>query len=141
MSEFVWPVRVYYEDTDAGGVVYHANYLKFMERARSEWLREIGFDQMHLAQQHNLVFVVRQVAIDYFKPALFNDQLYVTAHVSKFGKASLTMIQQVLRDPDLLCMATVKIVAINTLNMRPQPFPPEVLTALQFLGSENSNDD
>lgn len=131
MNEFVWPIRVYYEDTDAGGFVYHADYLKFMERARTEWLRDLGFEQTQLKQQYNLVFVVRQLSIDYLKPALFNDLLHITTGVTKMGKASMTLTQQVLREADILCSAVVKIAAINLVNQRPKPIPPDILEALR----------
>ena len=130
MSEFVWPIRVYYEDTDAGGFVYHTNYLKFMERARTEWLRDLGFEQTQLKQQYNLVFVVRQLSIDYLKPALFNDLLHVTSKLT-IGKASMIFTQQVLREADILCRAVVKIAAINLVKQRPQPIPPEILKVLR----------
>ncbi|MEJ1469461.1 MAG: YbgC/FadM family acyl-CoA thioesterase, partial [Candidatus Sedimenticola sp. (ex Thyasira tokunagai)] len=77
MMEFIWPVRVYYEDTDSGGVVYYANYLKFMERARTEWLRQLGFEQDELLEKEGILFAVRRVAVDYLRPARFNDELLV----------------------------------------------------------------
>ena len=95
-AQFVWPVRVYWEDTDAGGVVYYANYLKFMERARSEWLRSLGVEQTVLAEQDGLVFVVRQVAVDYLKPARFDDALAVVCALAELNKASLTMSQRII---------------------------------------------
>jgi len=135
MNDFVWLARVYYEDTDAGGVVYHTNYLKFMERARTEWLRDKGIEQPQLKQQYNLVFVVRQVTIDYLKPAIFDDLLNVTVNVKKWGKASITIAQQVLRDTDILCTAVVKIAAINIVKHRPQPVPIEILQRLRKLNN------
>jgi len=131
MNEFIWSIRVYYEDTDAGGIVYHANYLKFMERARTEWLRDRGFEQTQLKQQHNLIIVVRKISIDYFKPALFNDILYIKTHITQLGKASMTMTQEVLRDAEILCTAVVKLAAINAINQRPQALPPDIIKALQ----------
>jgi acyl-CoA thioester hydrolase len=130
MKEFLWQLRVYHEDTDTGGIVYHANYLKFMERARTEWLRDLGFEQTQLKQQHNLIMVVRKMSIDYLKPALFNDLLHITARVTKMGKVSLTMTQQVLRDAEILCAADVKLAAINATNMRPKPLPSDIIKAL-----------
>lgn len=130
MNEFIWQVRVYYEDTDAGGFVYHTNYLKFMERARTEWLRELGFEQTQLREQYNLVFVVRQISVDYLKPALFNELLQIRSHISKMGKASMTFTQQILRDTEILCQAVIKIAAINTIKQCPQPIPANIFQAL-----------
>src|SRR5512138_1443660 len=97
MSEFTHPVRIYWEDTDAGGVVYYANYLKFMERARSEWLRTQGFEQDVLRDEAGVVFVVRRVEIDYLAPARFNDALDVTVNLHEVGRASLVVRQELLR--------------------------------------------
>jgi acyl-CoA thioester hydrolase len=130
MKEFALPIRIYYEDTDAGGIVYHANYLKFMERARMEWLRELGFELTDLMQQHNLVIVVRRIAIDYLKPALFNEALKVTVQLNKLGKASMTLQQRVIRQEDILCTAQVKLAVINVVNMRPQSFPTVLFKTL-----------
>jgi len=135
VNEFVWPLRVYYEDTDAAGVVYHANYLKFMERARTEWLRELGFEQTQLKQQYHLIFLVRHLSIDYLKPALFNDLLHINTHITQLGKVRMTMAQQVLRESDILCTARVKIAAVNANNQRPQAIPPDILNVLK---NENS---
>ena len=90
MSTFVWPARVYYEDTDAGGVVYYANYLKFLERARTEWLRALGFDQRDLMRDAGILFAVRHVEIDYLLPARFDDELRIEAAVERASKVSLT---------------------------------------------------
>jgi|SRR5690554_621916 len=110
---FTWPVRVYYEDTDAGGIVYYANYLKFLERARTEWLRSLGIEQdTWLA--HRLGFVVRQVQMDLLAPARFNDELTVTVVVEKLGRASVVFSQQVLRDGEtILCQAQIKAACVN----------------------------
>jgi len=130
MKEFIWSIRVYYEDTDAAGIVYYANYLKFMERARTEWLRYLGFEQTQLKQQHNLIFVVRKISIDYLKPALFNDLLHIKTRLTRLGKISLTMTQEVLRDAEILCVAEVKLATINAINRRPQALPPDITTTL-----------
>jgi acyl-CoA thioester hydrolase len=135
MKEFALPIRIYYEDTDAGGIVYHANYLKFMERARMEWLRKLGFELTDLMQQYNLVIVVRRIAIDYLRPALFNEALDITVQLHKLGKASMTLQQQVVRQGDILCMAQVKLAAINVINMRPQPYPTTLFSALQEINN------
>ncbi len=130
MNNFIWPIRVYYEDTDMGGRVYYANYLKFMERARTELLRDKGIEQTQLKQQHNLIFVIRQVTIDYLKPAFFNDLLNVTVNMTKLGKASMTMVQQVLRESDILCQGTVKIAAIDVVSQRPKAIPLDIVKML-----------
>jgi acyl-CoA thioester hydrolase len=133
MSKFIWPVRVYYEDTDAVGTVYHANYLGFMERARSEWLRELGFAPVKLKQAHNLVFVIKNVHIDYLKPAWFDDQLQISVQITELKRASVIVAQKVLRDNEVLSQATVRIAMINLTNLRPAPFPAALFQALQPL--------
>ncbi len=132
VNEFVWPIRVYYEDTDAAGIVYYANYLKFMERARTEWLRELGFEQTQLKQQYHLIFLVRHMSIDYLKPALFNDLLHIKTNLTQLGKVRMVMAQQVQRDAEILCTAVIKIAAINVINRRPQAIPPNVLNVLRM---------
>jgi acyl-CoA thioester hydrolase len=114
-NEFYWPVRVYYEDTDAGGVVYYANYLRFLERARTEFLRSHGFEQDQLKQQKGIIFAVRSVSIEYLKPALFNDMLSVTAQVSRLARASITFQQTIMRQTDqtLLSSASVKVACVD----------------------------
>ena len=123
-------IRVYYEDSDAGGIVYYANYLKFMERARTEWLREKGFEQTVLKQQHNMIITVRKISIDYLKPAFFNDLLTVSVSLTKIGKASIIMAQQVQREAEVLCTADVKLASINATTMRPKAFPSNILNLL-----------
>ncbi|MDM8560726.1 tol-pal system-associated acyl-CoA thioesterase [Candidatus Parabeggiatoa sp. HSG14] len=127
MNEFIWPIRVYYEDTDAGGIVHHASYVKFMERARTEWLRNSGVEMTQLKQQHALVLVVRKISLDYLKPAFLDDLLQVTASITKPGKVSMTIAQKVLRDEEVLCTGVVKIGGINVVSQRPQAFSPEIL--------------
>ena len=95
---FSWPVRVYYEDTDAGGVVYYANYLSFMERARTEWLRASGFEQPQMAAEYGVLFVVRAASIEYLRPSRFNDSLQVTVEVVNVGGSRIRFLQRVLRD-------------------------------------------
>ena len=123
MKAFQLPLRVYYEDTDAAGVVYYAHYLNFMERTRTEWLRQLGIEQTELKQQAGLVFVVRQILVDYLKPASFNDMLSVTTELKQLGKAKMRLAQTVLRQTDLLCTATVKIGAVDINTLKPRPFP------------------
>lgn len=126
MNEFIWPVRVYYEDTDTGGVVYYANYLKFMERARTEWLRALGFEQDELIAEHRIIFAVRSVQIDYKKPAHFNELLDVNASVKHRGGASLTFLQQVRRGDEVLCEGEIKIASLDADSLRPRPIPAEM---------------
>ena len=128
---FIWPVRVYYEDTDAGGVVYYANYLKFSERARTEWLRARGFEQTDLAQQHGVIFVVRSVAIDYLKPARFNDSLQVTVELIKVGAGQIDLVQRVIRTDDLLAKVSVKIACVGLTGMRPTRIPKVLATRIR----------
>ena len=115
------PVRVYYEDTDFAGVVYYANYLKFIERGRSEWVRDAGLDQNAL-KASGTVFAVRRVTADYFAPAHFDDDLVVTTEPVKFGGASLTFLQRVMRGDVLLFEATVVVVAVDN-NGKAQRLP------------------
>ena len=122
MSEFSWPVRVYYEDTDAGGVVYYANYLKFMERARTEWLRAHGFEQSVLVREHGVIFVVRDVHITYLRPAVFDDLLQVTVKIHATGRSWIEFAQTVERD-EILSQARVKIVCVNQLSFKPVEIP------------------
>lgn len=130
---FLWPIRVYYEDTDAGGVVYHTNYIKFMERARTEWLRNLGFEQDELRANDGVIFAVRSVQADYFLPAKFNDELMVSSQVIENGKASITIEQEVLRkvkDNDgkneLLCKGIIKVVTLDDKSFRPKAMPEKL---------------
>lgn len=130
MALFQWDVRVYYEDTDSGGVVYYANYLRFMERARTEWMRSLGFEQDRLLAEQGILFAVRSASIDYLRPAHFNDRLDVTVDVRQRGRASLTLEQAVLRHGDTggpLCTGTVKIACLEAATFRPQPIPDTIL--------------
>ena len=131
MAEFVWPVRVYYEDTDSGGVVYYANYLKFMERARTEWLRRLGFEQDGLIRDEGIIFAVRSVELEYLRPARFNDELQVSAQVVHQGGASITFQQQVRRADELLCAGKVKIVSLDAASFRPRPAPAAVVECVK----------
>ncbi len=130
MNTFTWPVRVYYEDTDAGGVVFYANYLKFFERARTEFLRAAGFEQDRLMQEAEIIFVVRSVAVDYLKPARFNDLLDVTASVSEAKKTSFSFTQQVKRQGEILSQGNIRIACLDINTMRPKVIPSEILQAI-----------
>lgn len=129
-TAFAWPVRVYYEDTDSGGVVYYANYLKFLERARTEWLRAAGFEQPQLLSDFNVIFVVRSVAIEYLRPAVFNDLLTVTAMPTQISRSSIDIAQTIERDA-ILATAQVKIVAVNGDSFKPVSIPALVKEKLE----------
>lgn len=122
---FSWPVRVYYEDTDAGGVVFYANYLRFMERARTEWLRSLGFEQDRLREHAGVLFTVSRAEVDYLSPARFNDLLTVTVELSRRGGASLYFKQAVRREADgtLCCRGLVRVACVNADNLRPTRIP------------------
>lgn len=130
LGTFVWPVRVYYEDTDLGGVVYYANYLKFMERARTEWLRALGFEQTALARDHGAVFVVSSLTIDYLEPAAFNDELTVTVELEKLGAAQILLKQSIARGAKALATASVRIACVNTATFRPVRIPAPVVAGI-----------
>ena len=120
---FSWPTRVYWEDTDAGGVVYHAQYLAFLERARSEWLRARGVAQDRLRAEHDLVFAVRAMWIDLRAPARLDDLLAVSVAVRDCRKASLVFAQAIHRDGALLLDAEVRVAALRASDFRPRPIP------------------
>jgi acyl-CoA thioester hydrolase len=129
---FVWPVRVYYEDTDAGGVVFYANYLKFMERARTEWLRSVGLDQGRLRAEAGRLFVVRHAALDFRAPARLDDHLEVTVDIARVGGASLEFEQRIRRagtDADC-CRGRVKVACVCAETMRPKSLPNELLAEI-----------
>ena len=128
---FRWPARVYWEDTDAGGVVYHARYLAFMERARSEWMREIGFGQEFLRDTHGLCFVVRSMSIDFRAPARLDDALSVSVGLAQCRGASLVFAQEVRRDDALLVGAEVRVAAVDAERFRPLPIPEALLVRLK----------
>ena len=126
MAGFRWQVRVYYEDTDSGGVVYYANYLRFMERARTEWMRVLGFEQDELLDKDGILFAVRSVNLDYLKPARFNDLLSVGCELARYGRASLTFKQVIARDgagQPPLCTGQVRIACLDAASFQPQAIP------------------
>jgi acyl-CoA thioester hydrolase len=127
---FHWPVRVYWEDTDAGGVVYYATYLKFMERARSEWLRAYGFEQDILRDEAGVVFVVRRVEVDYLSPARFNDQVDVSVDLHELGRASLSVEQTLSRGTTRLVSARVTLACVDAARFKPVKIPLSILQAL-----------
>lgn len=130
---FTLPVRVYYEDTDAAGVVYYANYLRFCERARTEWLRSMGYDQRTLIETAGIVFVVRSVQADFKSSARLDDALEVVSSVAKPGHASLVFSQKIIRNQELILDSTVCIACVDTRTRRPCAIPPDLRT--RFLAS------
>ena len=132
VSPFCWPIRVYYEDTDSGGVVYYANYLKFMERARTEYLRSVGFEQDQLRRRQGVLFTVHSLQVDFISPARFNDALEVSAEVSDVRRASLSFSQSVHRqgEQSLLCRGTVRIACVDAESFKPVSIPEEIRSEL-----------
>ncbi|WP_075879323.1 tol-pal system-associated acyl-CoA thioesterase [Vreelandella massiliensis] len=126
---FAMPVRVYMEDTDAGGIVYYVNYLKFMERARSEWLRQQGFNQQVLLDEGTQLVVYR-LACHYAKPAKLDDAIDVTADIIDIGRCRMTFEQQAKRHGELLCSATVEIACLDAKRLRPKAWPPSLVALL-----------
>lgn len=134
-SEFLWPIRVYYEDTDCGGVVYHSNYLNFMERARTEWLRHLGVEQDQLLEEYGVVFAVRSAKIDFLLPARFNSFLVVVTTVTGFGRASIELQQAIRlddREGQLLCKAQVKVGCIDLARFKACPMPEHIYSELSL---------
>lgn len=128
VSHFVWPVRVYYEDTDTGGIVYHANYLKFLERARTEWLRHLGFEQSTLKQELGIMFAVHSLEIAFRKPAVFDDLLDVETSLGGHKNVSLVFDQRIVRrsgdeQAETLCQATVTCACLDRHSLRPRAIP------------------
>ena len=145
-EEFSWPLRVYWEDTDAGGIVFYANYLKFFERARTEWLRSLGIGQQALREATGGLFVVSETSLKYHRPARLDDELLVTACLQTSGRASMTIRQRVLKiesrpsssaaEPPqgartLLCEGTIRIGWVNAASMQPERIPSTVLEVLK----------
>jgi acyl-CoA thioester hydrolase len=120
---YSFPVRVYFENTDAGGVVYHGEYLKFLERARTEWLRHLGYEHQTLAREHRVLFVVTSLAIDFAKPARLDDSLAVSVRLESLGKVRCVFVQEVRRDDEVLVKAKVTVASVNAENMKPVEIP------------------
>lgn len=133
-SNFTWNVRVYYEDTDAGGVVFYANYLKFFERARTEWLRAGGVSQQTMIERHGVVFVVKNTSVDYHAPAKLDDELKLSVVVERFGRASVQFVQEAWRmgqdGPRLLSTGRIKVGCVDAASFRPTTIPDEVLAKI-----------
>lgn len=134
---FEFPIRIYWEDTDAGGIVFYANYLKFMERGRTEWLRSLGLEQQRLREQVGGMFVVSEATIKYLQPARLDDELIVTAELQDAGRASMQITQRVLLKqkqptdtPQLLCEGTIRIGWVDTVSMRPARIPQTLIQTI-----------
>jgi acyl-CoA thioester hydrolase len=120
---YSFPVRVYFENTDAGGVVYHGEYLKFLERARTEWLRHLGFDHQALASSHKVVFIVSSVVADFLKPARLDDMLAVSVQLESLGKVRSIFVQEVRREDEVLVKAKVTVACVAEHTFRPVEIP------------------
>lgn len=142
-SPFDWRIRVYYEDTDAGGVVFYANYLKFFERARTEWLRSFGFGQQQLVDTSGAMFVVKSTTVDYLSPARLDDELRLTVEVEKCRNASIEFVQEAWRLPSgsgapedaqkatLLARGRITVVCVGSASFRPQAIPDDIMAHLK----------
>lgn len=128
-----WPIRVYYEDTDAGGVVFYANFLKFMERARTEWLRTLRISQQNLALTQRIVFVVSQLDMQYKMPARLDDPLSVETVVTYAGRASMNFAQRVVREHQILAVGSIRVGCVDVDSLKPTPLPVDVRTQISFL--------
>ena len=144
---FHWPVRVYYEDTDSGGVVYYANYLKYMERARTEWLRSFGIEQDELLDRQGIIFAVHSASLDFLRPGRFNELLFVSVQVAQRRRASLIFAQEIMRlstgkagrmqidnaaeeNRTVLCAGHIRVACLDAASMRPRQIPDYVLTEI-----------
>jgi acyl-CoA thioester hydrolase len=128
---FSWPIRVYWEDTDAGGIVFYANYLKFFERARTEWLRSLGIEQQQLRETTGGMFVVAETTVRYLRPARLDDELIVTASLQQTGRASMTIWQQVFLKNTLLCEGTIRIGWVDATSMQAARIPQNIIERLK----------
>ena len=133
MSVFSWPVRVYWEDTDGGGIVYYANYLRFLERSRTEWLRSLGYSQQALAREPGVLFAVVSIAVEYRRPARLDDELGVTCEPSPDGMVAMRFAQSILRanEDKPLVTAQVRVACVDAQTMRPRKLPDSLLNVLQ----------
>jgi acyl-CoA thioester hydrolase len=130
-APFIWQVRVYWEDTDAGGIVYYANYLKFMERARTEWLAALGFELAALEAAQGVVFVVHRAEIEFRQPARLGDRLEATLELIELGRARMVALQQVRRGTSLLTEARVTLACVERATFRPVRIPAELVGRLE----------
>lgn len=130
--QFRWPIRIYYEDTDSGGVVYHANYLKFFERSRAEYLRHIGVGLQDMADQQQAIFVLKSAQIEYHFPAKLDDELVITTEIKKLGRASAVFLQKAWRGNKCIVDGLFKIGCVDVNSVRPCAMPPVIHRAMQF---------
>lgn len=128
---FSIPVRVYYEDTDAAGVVYHANYLKYMERCRSDWLQHCGCNVQAVAERFGILFVLRRVAVEYRSPARLCDLLNVTLDVARVGRVTLDLEQSVHRNGEVLCSGILRLASLEPASFKPKSMPDHLLTLIR----------
>jgi acyl-CoA thioester hydrolase len=138
-NSFSWPVRVYYEDTDAGGVVYHSNYLNFMERARTEWLRALGYEQTTVKDELGVIIVVHSLSINFKKPARFNDMLEVQCELANVGRGSIEMAQTILCNGVELIQAHVKAAFVDAETFRPVAIPTAMKQDMMNIQAMNLN--
>ena len=131
LNLFIFPIRVYYEDTDAGGVVYHSQYLNFMERARTEWLRHLGFEQTFLRESLNILFVVHSMQIQFKKPAKFDDMLQVSSQLINLRLGSFECQQKISREEEVLIEAQVKIACVDALTFKPTGIPTQIKLSME----------
>ncbi len=140
LFSYCFPARVYFENTDAGGVVYHSEYLKFMERARTEWLRHLGYNNRELADKQGVIFVLSQISLHFVKPAKLDDLLEVTVEVAQVGRVRATFIQTVRRDTETLVTAQVVLGCVASNNLKPKEIPAELLKKMKALSGAESID-
>lgn len=131
MTTFVWPLRVYWEDTDGGGVVFYANYLKFFERARTEWLRSLGVGQQSMADETGMVFIVRRTAVEYNAPARLDDELEIRTMIERVGPASVQFAQEAWRGELMLASGSIRVGCVDRTTFRPAPIPASVLATIK----------
>jgi acyl-CoA thioester hydrolase len=125
-KRFQFKVTIYWEDTDAGGVVYYANYLKFMERCRTEWLRALGVDQLRLRAERQLQFAVVSVTVDFLRPAVLNDEILVTAELSRLSGATIVFKQTIMRGETQLIDASARVACLDSGTLKPRPIPKDL---------------
>jgi len=132
-GEFSLPIRVYYEDTDAGGVVYHSKYLNYFERARTEALRTLGFEQDELIEDDDILFAVRSIQVDYLKPARFNDEVVVRTRIEQLKKASMVFAQSICTggSDEVLCSLTARVACLTASRLRPRAIPEAILNKVE----------
>lgn len=131
LQEFTWSVRVYYEDTDAGCIVFYANYLKFFERARTEWLRAAGIGQQQMVKDYQCMFVVKATTVEYHAPARLDDELKLTVVVERLGRASVQFVQEAWRGDQLLASGKIKVACVGAVSVRPTAIPEQILQLIK----------